>query len=143
MTDLTSLDAPALQSFIDTEIGEFKTEMLALRTSNGDRKSLYDLGNATVPLVIGNLAGDEETGGKKVVTNMVTAAKAVDDVLARHTKMVDDLELCLRRAIEKMQKTQKANLVDVEGQTFLSLLAGTETSMNGAGTNLPGGNGTT
>ncbi|MBQ0891076.1 type VII secretion system-associated protein [Streptomyces sp. RM72] len=136
-TNLTSLDPTAMQSFIDNEIGEYKTALRNLRTSNGDRKSLFDVAHATTPLTIGNMAGDDETGGKKIVTNMVNAAKAVDGVLNAHVTMVDDLERSLRETIAKMQKAQQHNLDEVTAEAFLLELGGTETALNGGKTPTP------
>ncbi|MCF2131847.1 type VII secretion system-associated protein [Strepomyces sp. STD 3.1] len=133
-TNLTSLDPAALQSFIDNEIGDYKTALVNLRTSNGDRRSLFDLGHVSQPLLIGNMAGDDETGGKKIVTNTVNAAKAIDGVLNAHVTMVDDLDRGLRDTIEKMKKAQQHNLDEVKAETFLLELSGSEGALNGGNT---------
>lgn len=122
MADLTKLDAPALQSFIDNDVRQFKADITALRTTSGDRKSLYDLSTDTAPLALGPMAGDADSGGKNVNSNVVAAAKAIDGVLNKHSTAVDDLERNLQNVITTMLKTQGQNLAEVDGQKFLTAI---------------------
>ncbi|MFE6894443.1 type VII secretion system-associated protein [Streptomyces sp. NPDC057694] len=122
MTDLTKLDAKVLQSFIDNDVHQFQADIAALRVSNPDRRSLYDVGNATDVFVLGSMANDSDTAGKSVVSNTVTAAKAIDDVFNRHSTAFADLDRNLRSVITTMLKTQGDSLADVDGQKFLSAI---------------------
>lgn len=131
MADLTKLDAPALRAFIDEDVHKFKTDIVTLRTTDGERKSLYDLATTTLPLVIGPMSEDGDSGGKNVVTNIVTAAKAIDGVLNRHSTAIDDLERNLRNVITTMLKTQGDNLAAVDGQKFLTAIADYSGDMGG------------
>ncbi|MET9112387.1 type VII secretion system-associated protein [Streptomyces zhihengii] len=133
MPNLTTLDPVALLSFVDNELGEFRTSLLNERTSNDARQSLYDLANSPMPLTLGLLAGDDELGGKKLVTNTVNAGKAVDEVFNRHIRIVDDLDTALRRTVELMRKAQHDSLTDIEGRRLLQTLSSVETLMNGGG----------
>ncbi|MFG2631466.1 type VII secretion system-associated protein [Streptomyces sp. NPDC048473] len=123
MADLTKLDAPALQAFVDEDVHKFKTDIVTLRTTNEGRKSLYDLAATSLPLLIGPMSEDGDSGGKNVVSNTVTAAKNIDVVLNRHSTAIDDLERNLRDVITTMLKTQSDNLADVDGQKFLTAIA--------------------
>ncbi|WP_318219074.1 type VII secretion system-associated protein [Streptomyces sp. SCL15-6] len=131
MVDLTKLDAQALQSFIDNDVHQFKTDIVTLRTSQPALKSLYDIANSTAPLAIGALAGDTDTGGKNVTGNTTTAARAIDTVLNRHAVALDDLERNLRNVITTMLKTQGSNLEQVDGEKFLTAIGPYDTDMSG------------
>ncbi|MEV5493482.1 type VII secretion system-associated protein [Streptomyces bobili] len=131
MADLTKLDAQALQSFIDNDVHQFKTDIVTLRTSQPALKSLYDIANSTAPLAIGALAGDTDTGGKNVTGNTATAARAIDTVLNRHAVALDDLERNLRNVITTMLKTQGSNLEQVDGEKFLTAIGPYDTDMSG------------
>ncbi|MEU3186702.1 type VII secretion system-associated protein [Streptomyces sp. NPDC006923] len=135
MADLTKLDAPALRAFIDEDVHKFKTDIVTLRTTSEDRKSLYDLATTTLPLVIGPMSEDGDSGGKNVVTNIVTAAKAIDGVLNRHSTAIDDLERNLRNVVTTMLKTQGDNLAAVDGQKFLTAIADYNGDMGGGKSN--------
>ncbi|MFM9498994.1 type VII secretion system-associated protein [Streptomyces galilaeus] len=131
MADLTKLDAPALQSFIDNDVHQFKTDIVTLRTSRAGTKSLYDMANSTTPLAIGGLAGDADTGGKNVIGNTVNAAKAIDAVLNRHAAALDDLERNLQNVITTMLKTQGSNLEQVDGEKFLTAIGDYDSDLAG------------
>jgi hypothetical protein len=131
MADLTKLDAHALQSFIDNDVRQFKTDIVTLRTSQPALKSLYDISNSTAPLAIGALTGDTDTGGKSVTGNTTTAARAIDTVLNRHAVALDDLERNLQNVITTMLKTQGSNLEQVDGEKFLTAIGTYDGDMSG------------
>ncbi|MEU3521807.1 type VII secretion system-associated protein [Streptomyces sp. NPDC006654] len=133
MTDLTKLNAPALQAFIDHDVAQFARDISDLRTSNDSRRSLYDTANASDVFVLGNLAGDSDTAAKNVVTNTVAAAKAIDGVLNRHSTAFADLDRNLRSVITTMLKTQGKSLQDVDGQKFLTAIKDYDGDMYGSG----------
>lgn len=133
MTDLTKLNAPVLQSFIDNDVAQFRNDIVALRTSNDSRRSLYDTANASDVFALGNLAGDSDTAGKNVVSNTVAAAKAIDAVLNRHSTAFVDLDRNLRDVITTMLKTQGKSLQDVDGQKFLTAIKDYDGDMYGSG----------
>lgn len=132
MVNLTKLDAPALQAFIDEDVHQFKTDITTLRTSHGDRKSLYDISNSTQPLALGPMAGDGDSGGQNVIKNLVTASGAIDAVLNKHSTAIDDLERNLQDVIVTMLKTQGDNLVDIDGQKFLTAIGDYSGDMGGS-----------
>ncbi|MFE8950247.1 type VII secretion system-associated protein [Streptomyces sp. NPDC007856] len=135
---LTKLDATALQAFIDTDLSHFLTDIEHLRAPGQTPLALYDVGNGH-PLVLGNLEGDDNTGGKNLVTNTKTAATAIDAVLNKHKTAFTNLKSELHTIITTMLKTKDQNLQSIEAQKFLKGISGYEKSVDDGGTsgNLP------
>jgi hypothetical protein len=129
--DLTALDAPALTAFINNEVAPFQLQIVDLRTTHGEVLSLYDLAAAPEPLLIGQMATDGDTSGKDVVSHLVSAAKAIDGVLNKHQTAFADLKLELENVITTMLKTQGDNLTKVDGQKFLTAIAGYNGDISG------------
>ncbi|MEU0949408.1 type VII secretion system-associated protein [Streptomyces canus] len=134
--DLTALDPTALTSFADNDVHGFHTDLVTLRTSTPDVKSLYDIGNSTQPLVIGQMAGDSDSGGKNVVSNVIKSAGAIDAVLNKHVTAFADLQRNLEDVVSTMTKAQQDNLSEVDGQKFLTAIAAYGGDIGGSGSSL-------
>lgn len=138
-SNLTKLDGPALQNFIDHDLADFVARIKELRAPGGTPLAMYDIASASGrPLILGNMEGDDNTGGKSVVSNTKTAAGAIDDVLGKHEAAFTQLGSELHGIITKTLNAKGENLTAIESQKFLSSISGYETNMGdtGAGPNL-------
>ncbi|GAA2339922.1 type VII secretion system-associated protein [Streptomyces kunmingensis] len=131
--DLTKLDPATLRAFIDNDVNGFHGDLVTVRTTTPDVQSLYDLGGSPTPLLIGQMGGDGDSGGKSVIGNLSNAAKAVDAVLNKHVTAFDDLERNLNEVLSSMKKAQEENLAAVDGQKFLTAIGDYTGDMGGTG----------
>ncbi|MFB7502327.1 type VII secretion system-associated protein [Streptomyces broussonetiae] len=133
-TDLTRLDAPALQTFIDTDVSHFIDDITHVRAPGQTPLSLYDVGSSSShPLHLGNLEGDDNTGGKSVVTNMKTAATAIDNVFNKHVTAFTALRGELQDVIKDLLKAHGENLTSIQAQKFLTAIDGYEAGIGDTG----------
>ncbi|MGW0876564.1 type VII secretion system-associated protein [Streptomyces sp. NPDC002740] len=129
--DLTALDPAALRAFAEHDVQGFHKDLVDMRISTGDRKSLYDIAGEPSPVHIGALADDGETAGKTVVTNLTKAAAAIDAVFNAHASAFADLRINLLDVIAAMQKAQADSLQKFESAKFLTAIAPYESGLNG------------
>src|SRR3954471_2220254 len=118
--DLTALDPAALRAFAEHDVQGFHKDLVDMRVSTGDRKSLYDVAREPRAMRIGAMAEDAETAGKGVVTNLTKAGAAIDAVFNAHASAFADLRLNLLDVIAAMQKTQADSLAKFESAKFLT-----------------------
>jgi hypothetical protein len=129
--DLTKLDAKALQDFIDDDVTAFINDIVSLRKAGQTPPALFDLGNSPTPVAMGQMGGDDATGGKSVISNAQNAAQAIDKVLRTHKESFEELKKELQNVITTMLKTQGDTLVTIDGQKFVDALADYDFDMNG------------
>ncbi|MGW5352700.1 type VII secretion system-associated protein [Streptomyces sp. NPDC004031] len=129
--DLTKLDAKALQDFIDDDVSAFITDIANLRKAGQKPPALFDLGSSPTPVTMGQMGGDDTTGGKNVVSNAQNAAQAIDKVLRTHKESFEELKKELQKVITTMLKTQGDTLATLDGQKFVDALSGYDFDMNG------------
>lgn len=129
--DLTKLDSQALQAFIDNDVTAFINDIVALRAAGQTPPALFDLSSSPHPVLMGQMGGDDNTGGKSVITNAQSAAKAIDQVLKTHKESFDDLKTELQDVITTMLKTQGESLASIDGQKFLTAIKNYDFDMSG------------
>jgi hypothetical protein len=141
-TDLTKLDSKALQDFIDNDVEHFIDDIVSLRKAGQNPPALYDLSSSPTPVKLGQMSGDDHTGGAAVVKNAQAAAKAIDQVLNHHHEAFTDLKRELTNVITTMLKTQGESLSSVDGQKFLTAIKDYDFDMN-SGSGSGSGSGST
>jgi hypothetical protein len=137
--DLTKLDYKALQDFIDDDVSGFITDIANLRQAGQDPPALFDLGSSPNPVLMGQMSGDDATGGKNVISNAQNAANAIDKVLRTHKESFEELKKELQNVIDTMKKTQGETLATLDGQVFVDDLADYDYDMNGGDGQQPPG----
>ncbi|MFI5635347.1 type VII secretion system-associated protein [Streptomyces sp. NPDC051664] len=115
------LDSRALQSFIDNDLKPFTEDVRNLRTPGKTPPALYDVSH-TSPLLIGDLAADEGSGGKPLLDNSRKTATTIDSVLARNFEGFSQLQRGLHDVIIDMLSARDKNLTDIDAAKFLELL---------------------
>ncbi|MYS21404.1 hypothetical protein GA0115240_13002 [Streptomyces sp. DvalAA-14] len=131
MADLTKLDSQALQAFIDNDVTTFINDIVALRAAGQNPPALYDVSASPHPVLMGQMGGDDSTGGKTVIANAQAAAKAIDQVLNKHNTAMNDLKRELETVITTMLKTQGDSLADIDGQKFLTAIKDYDSTLSG------------
>ncbi|MBV2354907.1 type VII secretion system-associated protein [Streptomyces sp. J2-1] len=129
--DLTALDATALQAFMDNDVDRFIDDIVQMRKAGQTPPALYDLQASPHPVQLGQMSGDDNTGGASVVANAKAAAKAIDQVLNHHHEAFTDLRRELGNVITTMLKTQGESLSGIDGQKFLTAIKDYDFEMNG------------
>jgi hypothetical protein len=133
MADLTKLDSKALQAFIDNDVTNFIADIAAMRAAGQSPPALYDYGANPGPLLLmGQMGADDATGGKAVLANAQSAAKAVDQVFNKHKTAFTDLKRELETVITTMLKTQGDSLATVDGQKFLTAIGNYDFDLSGS-----------
>ncbi|WP_329133373.1 type VII secretion system-associated protein [Streptomyces sp. NBC_01476] len=132
MADLTKLDADALHAFINNDVTTFINDLVAIRKAGQTPPALYDYSTSPHPVVMGQMGGDDATGGKAVIANAQAAAKAIDQVFNKHKSAMDDLKRELENVITTMLKTQGDSLATVDGQKFLTAIKDYDFDLSGS-----------
>jgi hypothetical protein len=131
MADLTKLDAAALTAFINNDVTGFINDIVAIRAAGQNPPSLYDFSSSPHPILMGQMGADEATGGKAIIANAQSAAKAIDQVFNKHKSAFDDLKRELHTVITTMHKTQGDSLATVDGQKFLTAIGDYDYDLSG------------
>lgn len=147
MADLTHLDGPALQAFLDGDLHDFTTALTAIRKDdpNGVRslKGLLD-GETTADtlqeakfLAIGAMAADDTVHGAALLKQLTASAQAVDTVFDKQGKLFKDIEADLRQTIKTLLKTQGTSLDSIDGAKLLDIFSDLDADMGDPGTHGP------
>jgi hypothetical protein len=129
MADLTHLDAPSLQKFLDVDVAAFIEELRKIRLNDWAPalQSILD-GKTTAGTLYQNpilALGPMATGQNDLVfgAGLINAVKAdaqsFDDVLAFQQQLFKDIDKDLQTTIETLLKTQGAGLESIDGEKLL------------------------
>ncbi|MGV9914640.1 type VII secretion system-associated protein [Streptomyces tendae] len=138
MPDLSHLDGPSLQTFIDTELKDFMTKTQEIRKDAAAGRALRALvAGETTPetigqnqiLALGPMVNDDLTHGKSLVEATRKAAESIDKILEHQERLLKDIDRDFRLTLKHMQETQSNNLSGITGDKMLELLEDVDNSM--------------
>jgi len=143
MADLTHLDGPALQRFVDNDLADFLTALKAIRrdstADNGGIRALRSIvDGATTPdslqqsqaLAIGSMGADDFLHGKSLLTAVTGAAKSVDGVFAQHVDLFGDIERDMKQTIRTMLNAQGSSLHSIDAERMLDVFSDVDEGMS-------------
>ena len=143
MADLTHLDGPALQRFVDNDLADFLTALKAIRRDStadtgGIRALRSIVDGATTPdslqqnqaLAIGSMGADDFLHGKSLLTAATGAAKSVDAVLAQHVNLFGDIERDMKQTIRTMLNAQGSSLHSIGAEQMLDVFSDADEGMS-------------
>lgn len=142
MTDLTRLDAKALQAFIDNDVAGFRKELEDIRKDTPEIPALKSLIQGyTTPghlmenpvLAIGLLGADDAVHGKTLTAGVSNEAKAIDDVLAAQSLLFKHMKRDLQETIKTLLKNQDASLEAIGGEKLLDIFSDVDGDLSGGG----------
>lgn len=138
------LDSKFLKGFIENELAEFRAELKKiLQDDDTQGRSIgyiaedqvdVDTMMAKRPLIIGPMAGSNSSdivGGGELNKLVIDAAKDIHRILLDHEVMFEDMEEACRETIEKMTKTQNANLESIKADTFVDVFEDLDDNTSG------------
>jgi hypothetical protein len=143
MADLTHLDGPALQRFVDNDLADFLTALKAIRrdstADDGGIRALRSIvDGATTPdslqqsqaLAIGSMGADDFLHGKSLLTAATGAAKSVDGVFAQHVDLFGDIERDMKQTIRTLLNTQGSSLQSIDAERMLDVFSDVDEGMS-------------
>ena len=143
MADLTHLDGPALQRFVDNDLADFLTALKAIRrdstADNGGIRALRSIvDGATTPdslqqnqaLAIGSMGADDFLHGKSLLTAATGAAKSVDGVFAQHVDLFGDIERDMKQTIRTLLNAQGSSLHSIGAERMLDVFSDVDEGMS-------------
>ncbi|KUN29798.1 hypothetical protein AQJ23_03370 [Streptomyces antibioticus] len=143
MADLTHLDGPALQRFVDNDLADFIDALKAIRkdsaADNGGVRALRSIVNgATTPetlqqsqaLSIGQMGTGDTMHGEALLTAATGAAHSVDAVFEQHVNLFGDIDRDMKQTIRTMLNTQGSTLQSIDGEKFLDLFSDVDEGMS-------------
>jgi len=143
MADLTHLDGPALQRFVDNDLADFIAALKAVRkdsaADNGGVRALRSIVNgATTPetlqqsqaLSIGQMGTGDTMHGESLLTAATGAAHSVDAVFEQHVNLFGDIDRDMKQTIRTMLNTQGSTLQSIDGEKFLDLFSDVDEGMS-------------
>jgi hypothetical protein len=143
MADLTHLDSPGLQAFVDGDLADFITELEKIRKDDpaGAQalKSLLDGRNTPGTLqenpflAIGLMAGGDDVHGATLISKIKDMAQSVDDIFGAQKTLFKDIDSDLRETIRTLLKTQGSNLTSINGEKLLDIFSDVDSDLGDTG----------
>ncbi|MET9886704.1 type VII secretion system-associated protein [Streptomyces sp. NPDC006430] len=135
-SNLTHLDAQALQDFQEKDVAAFHTDLVAMGKDTGtepdvvlsmqhvgERLKADQLISAGSPLVLGFMArADKGAAGLQMVTNTQKAAEAIGLVLSGQEALFGKMGTDLKETWQKLKNTQGSSLDSIESAEFLKIM---------------------
>lgn len=127
-----NLNEEWINNFIEQEVTPFRTAIKAMDNTAGDVPAVRQLAadesgdypnnfpnGGTVPLSIGLMAGDGQTGGKNVLTATTGIVTELIGIFEKQGSLFEELLDNLRDTAKKLKETQGSNLEMIDGKKFL------------------------
>lgn len=143
MADLTHLDGPALQRFVDNDLADFIDGLKAIRkdsaADNGGVRALRSIVNgATTPetlqqsqaLSIGQMGTSDALHGQSLLTAVTGAAKSTDAVFEQHVDLFGDIDRDMKQTIRTLLNAQGSSLQSIDGEKFLDIFSDVDEGMS-------------
>ncbi|NNN35647.1 type VII secretion system-associated protein [Streptomyces sp. S3(2020)] len=143
MADLTHLDGPALQRFVENDLADFIDALKAVRkdsaADDGGVRALRSIVNgATTPetlqqsqaLSIGQMGTGDSLHGESLLTAATGAAQSVDAVFEQHVNLFGDIDRDLKQTIRTMLNTQGSTLQSIDAGRFLDVFSDVDEGMS-------------
>ncbi|MFJ3903990.1 type VII secretion system-associated protein [Streptomyces sp. NPDC090025] len=128
---LTKLDSPAIQAFINGPLAEFFATLEALGKDSGTDLSPRNIArgytnpdNFTLvkPLAIGIMTSSDNMHGQSLNGNTQVFTESIDKILTFIQNLSQEIEDTLLKMIEEFLKKQGGTLDDIKAQEFLNTI---------------------
>ncbi|MCX4703074.1 type VII secretion system-associated protein [Streptomyces sp. NBC_01373] len=144
MAKVTVLDSAFLKQFITDQIEAFAEGLERMGNDDPNAgpaiKDIAEIApvnttiNATKPLIIGGMAGqDSPVGGAALNTVIQKAADEISRILEDQTVLFEDLQAALWETIEELNKNQGKSLQDITADEFMDVFEDVDSSLTGEG----------
>ncbi|MFD3993250.1 type VII secretion system-associated protein [Streptomyces sp. NPDC058583] len=136
---LTKLDTPAIQAFINGPLTEFLNAIVELGKDSGTTLSPRNIARGytnpdtfslTKPLAIGLMAGDDTVHGSTLNSSTLKFTQSIDTMLQNMTNLSQEIKDTLLKMIDEFLKKQGGTLDDIKAQEFLNTIKSSGSTPN-------------
>ncbi|MFB6781921.1 type VII secretion system-associated protein [Streptomyces sp. NPDC056352] len=126
---LTKLDTPAINAFINGPLAEFVAMLEELGKDSGGTPSPSriargytnpDTFSLTKPLGLGLLVGGDTVHGGTLNTSTLKFAQSIDQILQSLTNLTQEIKDALLKMVDEFLKNQGSSMDDIKAQEFLN-----------------------
>ncbi|MFJ2648024.1 type VII secretion system-associated protein [Streptomyces sp. NPDC087420] len=140
MAEVTVLDTAFLKKFISDHIEPFAGTLEEIvKYSPTDGEAISDVVerettslSTTIPLIIGNMAGEKAAGGKVNAAIQAEAAE-IARIIEEQTVLFKDFEEALRETIKELEKNQGSTLQGITPEEFMDVFEDVDSDLGGSG----------
>ncbi|MFD3941809.1 type VII secretion system-associated protein [Streptomyces sp. NPDC058579] len=136
---LTKLDTPAIQAFINGPLTEFLNAIVELGKDSGTALSPRNIARGYTnpdtfalmkPLAIGLMSGDDTVHGSTLNSTTLKFTQSIDTMLQQMTNLSEEIRDTLLKMIDEFLKKQGGTLDDIKAQEFLNTIKSSGSSPN-------------
>ncbi|MCX4536926.1 type VII secretion system-associated protein [Streptomyces sp. NBC_00841] len=128
---LTKLDTPAINAFINGPLTEFLAVIEELGKDSGTALSPRNIARGytnpdtfslTKPLAIGLMSGGDTVHGSTLNSTTLKFTQSIDTMLQNMTNLSQEIKDTLLKMVEEFLKKQGGTLDDIKAQEFLNTI---------------------